>query len=83
MPRHNAKRVLRKIVKNPWLQLLTGVVMLLSSVAGQQGALYSDLLHFRFRIHHGVNIMGIWQILQALPNLWDSVIWMFNRTLDD
>ena len=75
------KEVLQRIVKNAWLQLVVGVILLMSSLDGQQGSLYTDLLHFKFRVHHGVNAMGIWQILQALPNLWDSVTWIFK--LDD
>ena len=78
-----AKHWLRRIVKNPWLQLVVGLVMLMSSFAGQQGTLYTDLINFKFRIHHGVNLMGFWQILQALPNLWDSVTWMLSKWLED
>ena len=77
------KQTFQKIVKSPYLQLGVGLIMFFSSVAGQQGTLYSDLIQFKFRIHHGVNLMGLWQILQALPNLWDSVSWIFSKWLDD
>ena len=77
------KQTLRKIVKNPYLQTVVGLIMLFSSFEGQQGTLYSDLVQFNLRIHHGVNLMGLWQIAQALPNLWDSVAWILNKYLDD
>ena len=74
---------LRKIVKSPYLQFATGIIMLFSSLSGQQGSLYSDLITFNFRIHHGVNFLGMWHIAQSLPNIWDSVDWMFSKFLKD
>ena len=71
------------VVKSPYLQFVVGVVMLISSFNGQQGSLYADLVSFKFTIHHGVNFMGVWNILQALPNMMDSVSLLFNRWLDD
>ena len=76
------RSAIRRVVLSPWLQLVVGLIMFGSSIAGQQGTLYSDLISFRIRVHHGVNLMGLWQILQALPNLWDSVTWIFSRSLD-
>ena len=77
------RHILAKVGKNPYLQIAVGVVMLFSSLAGQQGALYSDLLKLDLRVHHGLNAMGIWQIVQALPNLWDSFDWIFNKYWGD
>lgn len=64
--------------------------MLFSSVAGQQGSLVSDLINLyhdmvRLDVHHlhGIHLMGLWQVLQAAPNLWDSLEWMFSKWLDD
>lgn len=80
---NRTKYWIRKIVKNPWLQFAVGLIMLISSFEGQQGQLYTDLVNFKFKVHHGVNFMGLWQMLQALPNLWDSVNWMLSKWLED
>ena len=73
----------KKVVKSPLLQFAVGIIMLFSSLAGQQGSLYADLMNFNMRVHHGMHLMGIWQILQALPNLWDSATWLLSKWLDD
>lgn len=57
--------------------------MLFSSLGGQQGSLYTDLLAFDWHFGHGIHFLGIWHILQALPNLYDSASWLFSRWLDD
>ena len=75
------KYYLRAVLYSPYIQFVVGLIMFFSSFAGQQGTLYTDLLEFKLKIHHGVNLMGLWQILQSLPNLWDSVTWMLNKWL--
>ena len=74
---------LRNFLKNPILSLIVGIVMLLSSFAGQQGSLYYDLITFNWNVSHGVHIMGIWHILQALPNLYDSLDWILGKGDND
>lgn len=82
-PKRGFRYWFKSVVKSPWLQCGVGVIMLFSSLHGQQGTLYTDLANFEIKVHHGVHFMGIWQILQALPNLLDSVSWIFNKWLDD
>ena len=82
MIKKQAHHLLRRIGKNPYLQMVVGVVMLFSSIAGQQGDLIADVAHFNVQLHHGMGLMGIWQIVQALPNLLDSFDWIFNREVD-
>ena len=72
------KQRLQKIVGNPWLQLSCGTILFISSIWGQQG-LYDDLTHFNISIHHGAAVMGLWQILQSLPNLMSSIIWLLGK----
>lgn len=81
---NTAKRrpIFRNIIKSPYLQFCVGLVMLFSSFEGQQGTLYPDLVQFKLRVHHGINIAGIWQIVQALPNLYDSITLLFSKYLD-
>lgn len=64
--------------------------MLGSSLAGQQGELIHDLMNLYHDMmqgdmghHHGIHFMGLWNVLQAAPNLWDSIEWMFSKWLDD
>lgn len=83
MDNSRAKSYFRKIVKSPYLQFLVGVIMLISSLEGQQGTLYTDLVRLNIRIHHGVNLMGLWQVLQSLPNLLDSVSLIFSKVLEE
>ena len=77
------RHILRRIGKSPLLQTVVGMVMLGASLGGQQGDLIADLMQFNVRLHHGIGLMGIWQIVQALPNLMDSFNWIFNRQLDE
>ena len=82
MDKRGFKYWFKKVIKSPYLQFCVGVIMLISSFHGQQGTLYTDLMKFDVRMHHGMHVAGLWQVLQALPNLWDSVTWMFSKWLD-
>jgi hypothetical protein len=54
---------LRRFVKNPYLQLVVGVVLLVSTL----------LSGFELEVHHGFAIIGIWHITQAAPGILQAL----------
>ena len=49
---------LRRFVTNPYLQLIIGLFLLISTL----------LSGFNLKVHHGFAIIGIWHITQASPD---------------
>lgn len=70
--------VIGKIIKNHYVNLAAGIAMIISSLDGIQGTLWTDIVQLNFRVHHGVWIMGIWKILESMPNIYDSLSWINN-----
>ena len=69
---------LRKVLKNPYVNLVAGIAMFISSLDGIQGTLLIDIVKLNFRVHHGMLLVGIWKILESTPNIYDSLDWMSN-----
>ena len=54
---------LRRFVKNPYLQFVVGMVLLISTLLGG----------FELKVHHGFAIIGIWHIAQASPDVLQAL----------
>jgi hypothetical protein len=69
---------LRKIVDSPFVQLATGLILLLSGCA----TAYHDFVEadnsLRLGVHHGVMVWALVQVLGSLPDLIDG----FERSLE-
>lgn len=57
---------LHRFLKNPLVQILTGVILLIVSIVVMVSALVTD---FQLKQHHGFALLGFGLILQAFPNL--------------
>jgi len=60
--------MLEMIAHNPYLNLLCGLVLLVTS--GYET--WQALDHFSLGAHHGVLVFGLIQILKALPDIMDG-----------
>ena len=58
-----AHHQLQRFVKNPYLQFVVGVILLLSTL----------LSGFELKLHHGFAIIGIWHIAQASPEILQAL----------
>ncbi len=66
-------RALTAFVENPITNLVKGIVLLLIGVSEASRTFSEDLAQWRFRVGHGLVLIGLFGILEALPHLIDSV----------
>lgn len=72
------KRGLREFISSPYVQLATGLILLLSGCT----TAYYDFVEadhsLRLGVHHGVMVWALVQVLGSLPDLIDG----FDRSLE-
>ncbi|MBS99222.1 MAG: hypothetical protein CMI01_11155 [Oceanospirillaceae bacterium] len=56
---------LKRFAENPWVNLLSGVILLLTS--GHE--IWETIDHGYFGAHHGVAIYGLMKVLQSFPHI--------------
>lgn len=63
--------MLKRIVDNPYLNLLVGAVLLISGIAESLDEL-DKLEHFRLASHHGLILFSLVHMLKSLCELFES-----------
>src|SRR5205809_6360080 len=77
-------RAITRFVENPVTILVKGVVLLLIGLSEAARTLRYDLTHGQVRIGHGLIIIGLFGILEALPHLLDGLgAWVEFSSLRD
>ena len=66
-------RHIRSFVDNPITNLVKGVVLLLIGLSEASRTFRDDIAHGRVRVGHGLIIIGIFSILDALPHLVEGL----------
>ena len=61
--------MLRKIAESPYLNLLSGLILI--TTAGYET--FNTLDEFHLGAHHGVLVLGIIQVFQTIPNLMHGI----------
>jgi len=64
--------ILRKLVSNPYLNLLVAVVLLYSGLSESWHEI-QEIEEFRFGVHHGIIIYSLLQILKTLPEVFEGM----------
>ena len=64
-------KMIRKLVDNPYLNLLVGIVLISSSFMEVWESVHEDTI--KLGTHHGVMLFGIIQTLKALPDIFESL----------
>ena len=62
---------IRKVLDNPFLNLLIGVFLWLASSAGN--LFWSDMMTFEMNVNHGVALLGLWRVMKYLPDVIDKI----------
>ena len=66
-------RRIRSFVENPVTNLVKGVVLVFIGVSEASRTFREDLAHGQVRVGHGLIIIGLFSILDALPHLLDAL----------
>lgn len=64
------KKVLRKLVSNPWLDLSVGIILFLSGILEVWETLPEDIKNFNVKASHGVVIFGFVMALKAFTDIF-------------
>jgi len=62
-------RGIKSFVENPVTNLVKGVVLLLIGITDASHTFRDDITHGQARVGHGLIIIGLFSILDALPHL--------------
>ncbi len=65
-------RTLRRIVKNPYVNIVVGLLLLYSGINETVREL-KELDGFRIGVHHGIILFSILQILRAVPDFFEGL----------
>ncbi len=65
-------RTLRRIVKNPYVNIVVGLLLLYSGISETVHEL-KELDGFRVGVHHGVILFSILQILKTVPEFFEGL----------
>ena len=66
-------RAITRFVENPVTNLVKGIMLLIIGLSEASKTLTDDIVHKQLRVGHGLIIIGVFGILEALPNLINSM----------
>jgi hypothetical protein len=71
--RSPAARAIKAFVEHPVTKLLKGLALLLIGLSEASHTIREDIAHFHVRVGHGLILIGLFSILEALPHLIDGL----------
>jgi hypothetical protein len=71
--RERIARAITAFVENPLTNLVKGVLLLLIGLSEASKTLVEDVTHGHLRVGHGLIIIGLFGILDALPHVIEGV----------
>lgn len=66
-----SRHILKRIVDNPYINLMVGAVLLISGITETIDQL-DELKHFRLASHHGLILFSLLHMLKSLSELFES-----------
>ena len=66
-------RAITSFVENPVTNLVKGIVLLLIGLTEASRTFREDISHGHVRVGHGIIIIGIFSILEALPHVIEGL----------
>ena len=66
-------RAIQAFVEHPITNLVKGIVLLLIGISEAARTFREDLAHGRLRVGHGLVVIGIFSILEALPHFIEGL----------
>ena len=70
---HKAMERLRQFIESPYTNLFVGLILFLTGLSDAWDTFYDDLSHFRFHVHHGIMIYGLFSVVKTIPDLFSSL----------
>ena len=67
------RELIGKIVRNDYLMLGMGIVICIDSFGEVWHALIEDLLKWNWHTHHSMFSLGLFHVLRAVANIFDSL----------
>ena len=67
-----AKKI-RRIVENPFLNLVVGIILLISGLSEAWGTMWDDIVNLNLKSHHGIIIFAILNIIRTIPDFFKSL----------
>jgi hypothetical protein len=65
-------KILRRIIKNPFLNILVGLFLLYSGIMESVHA-FKEIGAFRIGVHHGIIVFACMNIFKTLPDLFEGL----------
>jgi hypothetical protein len=62
----------KKMVNNPYVNIIIGLILLLSGLNEAWETLYEDIMNGHFGVHHGVIIFGLFHALKCIPDIFEG-----------
>jgi hypothetical protein len=72
-PWERIARAITSFVENPVTNLVKGIALLLIGVTEASRTFREDITHGHVRVGHGIIIIGIFSILEALPHIIEGL----------
>ena len=66
-------KLLRKFVESPHINILIGLILLLSGLVEAWDTLSQDMMNGNFGVNHGVIIFGLFHILKSVPDIFEGM----------
>ncbi len=67
-----AKKI-RRIVENPFLNLVVGIILLISGLSEAWDTMWDDIVNLNLKAHHGIIIFAILNIMRTIPDFFESL----------
>jgi hypothetical protein len=64
---------LKRFVDHPLMKLLVGLILIASGVIEAYDTVWDDFHRLRFRVGHGVILLGVVNVLASLPDVIEGV----------
>lgn len=66
-------RAIKEFTENPFVNMVKGVVLLLIGLSDASHTFMNDVTHGHVRVGHGLILIGLFSILEALPHLVEGL----------
>jgi hypothetical protein len=63
----------KKIVKSPYVNIIIGIILLLSGLNEAWETLSEDIMNGNFSTRHGVIIFGLFHVLKCIPDIFEGL----------
>jgi hypothetical protein len=63
----------KAVMDHPAIHLLVGLILILTGIVETYHSLTDESRAFRVAAHHGIMVLGLFQVLQSLPSIIEGL----------